>query len=77
MTIMYVSLTHRIEASPAASNLASSTPSSALHNFRLLAALRSGDPQEVQPYLDDLKNAPAEAGPGRILGMAVQVASGE
>jgi hypothetical protein len=30
----------------------------------------------VQPYLEDLKTAPPESGPGRVLGMAVQVASG-
>lgn len=47
-----------------------------LYNFRLLSALRSGNLQEVQPYIDELTSNP-EASPGRLLGMAVRVASGE
>ncbi|BEI80271.1 hypothetical protein CcaverHIS002_0108000 [Cutaneotrichosporon cavernicola] len=46
----------------------------ALYNFKLLEALRSGNGAEVQPYLDELKTAP-EGSAGRLLGMAVRVAS--
>lgn len=48
----------------------------ALYNFKLLEALRSGNTGEVQPYLDELKTAP-EGNTGRLLGMAVRVASGK
>ena len=65
--------------------LSASAPN-ALYNFRLLEALRSDDPKQVQPFLDELKGgstagqAPgpeAEDKAGRLLGMAVRVASGE
>lgn len=64
--------------SSSASLLSSSAPTAALYNFRLLSALRSGNPNDVQPYIDELANASnPEASPGRLLGMAVRVASGE
>ena len=59
------------------------TSSMALHNFKLLEALRSDDPRQVQPFLDELKPSPGSiAGQddmgkaGSLLGMAVKVASG-
>lgn len=51
----------------------------ALYNFRLLSALRSDDPSAVQPFLDDLQNgdeAEKDRKAGRLLGMAVRIASG-
>lgn len=59
-----------------AANPPASQSNSALYNFKLLAALRSGNPSDVQPYLDELKAGP-DGGAGRLLGMAVRVASGE
>ncbi|WVR07787.1 hypothetical protein IAU60_004830 [Kwoniella sp. DSM 27419] len=60
----------------------SAAPASALYNFRLLAALRSEDPAQVQPFLDELKpSAHSVEGQadmdkaGKLLGMAVRVAS--
>ncbi|WVQ84916.1 hypothetical protein IAT38_007079 [Cryptococcus sp. DSM 104549] len=61
--------------------LSQSAPPSALYNFRLLAALRSEDPAQVQPFLNQLK--PGKTGDeqedldkaGQLLGMAVRVAS--
>ncbi|EIW72252.1 hypothetical protein TREMEDRAFT_70659 [Tremella mesenterica DSM 1558] len=57
------------------------TPSAtaALYNFRLLAALRSDDPAQVQPFLDELKLVKGQEGEsvakaGRLLAMAVRVA---
>lgn len=52
----------------------------ALYNFRLLSALRSDDPSAVQPFLDDLHNgdeAEKDRKTGRLLGMAVRIASGK
>ena len=61
-----------------------STPSSALYNFKLLEALRSDDPKQVHPFVDELKPSPTSAAgqadvlkAGNLLGMAVRVASGE
>lgn len=60
-----------------------STPASALYNFRLLEALRSDDPRRVQPFLDELQPSTMSADgmedaakSGKVLGMAVRVASG-
>ncbi|KAL1409960.1 hypothetical protein Q8F55_003959 [Vanrija albida] len=67
-----------LATSPATSLLASSAPSSALYNFRLLAALRSGFATEVQPFIDELATADPNsdaAHPGRLLGMAARVAT--
>ncbi|CAK9786023.1 hypothetical protein CC85DRAFT_308156 [Cutaneotrichosporon oleaginosum] len=75
--------THPSHGAPTSDHLTpNSTPNvatqpstnAALYNFRLLEALRSGNVAEVQPYLDELKSAP-EGSAGRILGMAVRVAS--
>ena len=61
-----------------------STPASALYNFRLLEALRSDEPAKVQPFLDELRPSSSSADgmedatrAGKLLGMAVRVASGE
>lgn len=61
-----------------------STPASALYNFRLLEALRSDDPGKVQPFLDELRPSTMSANgmqdemkAGKLLGMAVKVASGQ
>jgi hypothetical protein len=52
-----------------------STPS-VLYNFRLLAALRSDDPAQVQPFLDEAANTgPAQT--GALLGMTVRVGTRE
>lgn len=51
----------------------------ALYNFRLLSALRSDDPSTVQPFLDDLQKGDGtekDRKVGRLLGMAVRIASG-
>lgn len=77
-----------LSASPSASTLLSASAPNALYNFRLLEALRSDDPTQVQPFLDELRGgagAQQEQGQGsgdedkagRLLGMAVRVASGE
>ena len=57
-------------------------PVAALYNFRLLEALRSDDPQQVQHFLDELAKSSSNGQPdveqaGRLLGMAVRVASGK
>lgn len=59
------------------------TPNVALHNFKLLEALRSDDPAKVKPFLDELRPSSGSvegqedaAKAGKILGMAVRVASG-
>lgn len=53
-----------------------SAPSSVLYNFRLLSALRSDDPAQVQPFLDEAaKSGPAQT--GVLLGMAVRVGTSE
>lgn len=70
-----------LSASPSASTLISTSAPNALYNFRLLEALRSDDPAQVQPFLDELGHggsggAEDEGKAGRLLGMAVRVASG-
>ncbi len=42
---------------------------SVLYNFRLLSALRSDDPAQVQPFLEEAKTG----GTGELLGTAVKV----
>nr|XP_018260745.1 oxysterol-binding protein [Kwoniella dejecticola CBS 10117]OBR82903.1 oxysterol-binding protein [Kwoniella dejecticola CBS 10117] len=61
---------------------ASGASANALYNFRLLSALRSDNPSEVQPFLDELRPSTHSAEgmedldkAGRLLGMAVRVAS--
>ena len=61
-----------------------SASTNALYNFRLLEALRSDDPAKVQPFIDELQPSARSvegqedvAKAGRLLGMAVRVASGE
>lgn len=67
-----------VPAAPAASTASPVSPSNAaLYNFKLLAALRSGNRADVQPYLDELKTSAPEGAAGRLLGMAVRVATGE
>jgi hypothetical protein len=72
---------------PAATTLTPSasitSSASALYNFRLLAALRSENAAEVQPFLDELRPSSRSAEgledagkAGRLLGMAVRVAPG-
>ncbi|ORY26692.1 putative Oxysterol-binding protein [Naematelia encephala] len=73
----------KLSSSPTISIANSLTaPSSALYNFRLLEALRSDDPAQVQPFLDELRPSSSSVGgqedvskAGRLLGMAVRVAS--
>lgn len=55
--------------------MSSSTSSSALYNFKLLQALRSDDPSQVQPFLDEVKGDPTRA--GNLLGMAVKIGTSE
>ncbi|WWD19523.1 hypothetical protein CI109_103984 [Kwoniella shandongensis] len=62
--------------------LSQGAPPAALYNFRLLSALRSDDPAQVQPFLEELKpsNHSAEGledleKAGKLLGMAVRIAS--
>ncbi|WRT70348.1 uncharacterized protein IL334_007346 [Kwoniella shivajii] len=61
---------------------ASGASANALYNFRLLSALRSENPSEVQPFLDELKPSSNSVGgqedlekAGKLLGMAVRIAS--
>ncbi|WVR00350.1 hypothetical protein IAU59_007493 [Kwoniella sp. CBS 9459] len=61
---------------------ASSAPASALYNFKLLSALRSDDPAQVQPFLDELKPSTKSVEgqedlekAGKLLGIAVRVAA--
>nr|XP_019044285.1 oxysterol-binding protein [Kwoniella bestiolae CBS 10118]OCF23215.1 oxysterol-binding protein [Kwoniella bestiolae CBS 10118] len=61
---------------------ASGASATALYNFRLLSALRSDNPSEVQPFLDELRPSTSSVEgqedldkAGRLLGMAVRVAS--
>lgn len=66
---------------PSAAALQSAAPN-ALYNFRLLEALRSDDPTKVHPLLQDLKEGGVEGQEavekaGKLLGMAVKVASCE
>lgn len=49
---------------------------SVLYNFRLLAALRSDDSAQVQPFLDEVSGAGTAQG-GSLLGMAVKVGTSE
>jgi hypothetical protein len=49
---------------------------SVLYNFRLLSALRSDDPAQVQPFLDEVSGAGTAQG-GSLLGMAVKVGTSE
>ncbi|KAL7418318.1 hypothetical protein Q5752_006776 [Cryptotrichosporon argae] len=67
------------KSTSAASLLSTATPSSALYNFRLLSALRSENPSAVQPFIDELSSSPEglapDAAAGRLLGMAVRVAT--
>ncbi|KAK4689354.1 oxysterol-binding protein 1, partial [Tremellales sp. Uapishka_1] len=60
------------------------TQATALYNFRLLSALRSENPQDVQPFLDELQPSSRSAAGmedlekvGRLLAMAVRVGSVE
>ncbi|WWC71885.1 uncharacterized protein I206_105844 [Kwoniella pini CBS 10737] len=60
----------------------SGASANALYNFRLLSALRSDNPSEVQPFLDELRPSTKSADGmedldkvGRLVGMAVRVAS--
>ncbi|WVQ67040.1 uncharacterized protein L199_005233 [Kwoniella botswanensis] len=61
---------------------ASGASATALYNFRLLSALRSDNAAEVQPFLDELRPSTKSVEgqedldkAGRLLGMAVRVAS--
>ena len=72
-----------IQPSTSVSLSTTSTPTSALYNFRLLEALQSDDPRRVQPFLDELRPSSGSADgmedaakAGKLLGMAVRVASG-
>ncbi|OCF40792.1 oxysterol-binding protein [Kwoniella heveanensis CBS 569] len=75
----------RIPTSNSSSTLLSQTspaPASALYNFKLLSALRSDDPAQVQPFLDELRPSSRSVEgqedlekAGRLLGMAVRVAA--
>ncbi|KAK8853109.1 hypothetical protein IAR55_003810 [Kwoniella newhampshirensis] len=62
--------------------LSQGAPPSALYNFRLLSALRSDDPAQVKPFLDELKPSSHSAEgfedtekAGKLLGMAVRIAT--
>lgn len=73
LTAMTSSATNSSLSSAAATN-------TALHNFKLLEALRSDDPAVLQPFLSELK--PGASGEdavktGRLLGMAARIASGD
>ncbi|WVQ73019.1 hypothetical protein IAR50_002582 [Cryptococcus sp. DSM 104548] len=60
------------------SALSTNAPPSALYNFRLLAALRSEDPIQLQPFLNQIKTGPNGEDiekAGQLLGMAVRVAN--
>ncbi|TYJ57130.1 hypothetical protein B9479_002231 [Cryptococcus floricola] len=60
------------------SALSTNAPPSALYNFRLLAALRSEDPAQIQPFLNQIKAGPNGEDvdkAGQLLGMAVRVAN--
>jgi hypothetical protein len=72
-----------LSASPTPVSL-SHAPAEVLYNFKLLEALRSDDPAQVMPFLAELKagasaaeNQQDAAKAGRLLGMAVKVASGK
>ncbi|WWC91583.1 uncharacterized protein L201_006529 [Kwoniella dendrophila CBS 6074] len=77
--------TSRLPTSASSSTLlsqASGASANALYNFRLLSALRSDNAAEVQPFLDELTPSARSAEgqddlekAGRLLGMAVRVAS--
>jgi hypothetical protein len=57
------------------STMSTATSSTALYSFKLLEALRSDDFTKVQPFVDELR--PEDTGKtGKLLGMAVRVASG-
>jgi hypothetical protein len=63
--------------------MSTATSSSALYSFRLLEALRSDDPARVQPFIEELRPSRGSvegqedtARAGKLLGMAVRVASG-
>ena len=65
-----------------AASLAPPTPAEALYNFRLLSALRSDDPGQLQKFLDEISPNAGEASEdgakaGKLLAMAVRVAPGE
>lgn len=56
-----------------------SGPTDALYNFRLLSALRADDVSAVQPFLEGLQGGDPndrEIRTGRLLGMAIRIASG-
>ena len=62
----------------------STSAPTALYTFKLLEAMRSDDPSQVQPFLDELRtdasnqeNEGDNVKAGKLLGMAVRVASGE
>jgi hypothetical protein len=62
-----------------AQSSARAMPADALRNFKLLSALRADDPAAVQPFLEDLGSESGlgrDAKAGRLLGMAVRIASG-
>lgn len=63
-----------------AQSSARAMPADALHNFKLLSALRADDPTAVQPFLEELGSETGQgrdAKAGQLLGMAVRIASGQ
>ena len=70
-------LTVEPPSNPSASALLATSAPNALYNFRLLEALRSDDPSKVDPFLQELGGGQDDdSKAGRLLGMAVKVASG-